>query len=39
LGLLWLNFMANLPFNGMRQVFATLLKEIPAALVTLFSNR
>jgi len=38
LGLSWLNFRANLPFNEMRQIFATLLKEIPAALVTLFSN-
>ena len=28
----WLNFKANLPFNGMMQFFATLLKEIPTAL-------
>jgi hypothetical protein len=33
-----LNFKANLPFNGMMQFFATLLKEIPAALFRLFSN-
>jgi hypothetical protein len=26
-----LNFKANLPFNEMRQFFATLLKEIPTA--------
>jgi len=38
LGLPLLNFKANLPFNEMRQVFATLLKEIPVALVKLFSN-
>jgi hypothetical protein len=33
-----LNFMANLPFNEMREVFATLLKEIPTALIKIFSN-
>jgi hypothetical protein len=33
------SFKANLPFNGMMQVFAALLKEIPTALVTLFSKR
>ena len=32
-GLLWLNFSANLPFNEIRQVFAPLLKEIPTAFV------
>ena len=40
------NFKANLPFNGMRhaassaelQFFAALLKEIPTALLALFSN-
>ena len=34
-----LNFKANLPFDGMRQVFAALLKEISTALFTLFSKR
>ena len=34
-----LRFKSNLPFNGMKQVFATLLKEISTALFALFSNR
>ena len=33
------SFKANLPFNGMRQFFAALLKEIPTALIVLFSKR
>jgi hypothetical protein len=33
------NFKAKLPFDGMRQVFAALLKEISTALFTLFSKR
>jgi hypothetical protein len=32
------SFKANLPFNGMMQFFAALLKEISTALVVLFSN-
>ena len=28
----WLSFMANLPFGGMRQVYAAFEKEIPMAL-------
>jgi hypothetical protein len=31
-GCLGLSFKANLPFDGMMQVFAAFLKEIPAAL-------
>jgi hypothetical protein len=34
----WLNFKANLPFDGIMQFFAALLKEIPTALFGLFSN-
>ncbi|UCF83055.1 MAG: hypothetical protein JSV50_18010 [Desulfobacteraceae bacterium] len=34
-----LSFKANLPFDGMRQVFAALLKEISTALFALFSKR
>ncbi len=33
------NFRAKLPFNGMRQGFATFRKEIPTALHALFSKR
>ncbi|UCF84863.1 MAG: hypothetical protein JSV50_04315, partial [Desulfobacteraceae bacterium] len=33
-----LSFKANLPFNGMMQFFAALLKEIPTALFALFSK-
>jgi hypothetical protein len=33
-----LSFKAHLPFNEMRQFFAALLKETPAALFALFSN-
>ena len=33
------SFKANLPFNGMMQFFAALLKEIPTALFALFSKR
>ena len=33
-----MSFKANLPFNGMRQFFAALLKETPSALFALFSN-
>ncbi|UCF83184.1 MAG: hypothetical protein JSV50_18705 [Desulfobacteraceae bacterium] len=33
-----LSFRANLPFNGMKQFFAALLKEISTALFSLFSN-
>ena len=38
-GCLGLNFKANLPFNGMMQFFAALLKEISTALFSLFSKR
>ena len=33
------SFKANLPFNGMMQFFAALMKEIPAALFALFKKR
>jgi hypothetical protein len=33
------SFKAKLPFNGMMQFFAALLKEIPTALFVLFSKR
>ena len=33
-----LSFKANLPFNGMRQIFAALLKEIPMAFFTIFKQ-
>ncbi|UCF83211.1 MAG: hypothetical protein JSV50_18860 [Desulfobacteraceae bacterium] len=33
-----LSFKANLPFDEMRQFFAALLKETPAAPFALFSN-
>ena len=32
------SFKANLPFNGMKQFFAALLKEISTAIFALFSN-
>jgi hypothetical protein len=44
MGLSWVEFnppgglKANLPFNGMMQFFAALLKEIPTALFALVSN-
>jgi hypothetical protein len=33
------SFKANLPFNGIMQFFAALLKEIPAVLFAQFSKR
>ena len=33
----WSSFRAKLPFNGMRQFFVALLKEMPKALFRLFS--